>query len=138
MATKRYLLDSSAWLAHLFGEPGVEEVTALLVQSDVEVAISALSLFEVYGRLAAIAREQEWTNLWSTYGLLFAAVIPADEKVVQRAIGLRQATPERLPTVDALIAATASLHGLVLVHRDPHLSRIPKRELSQVVLPVKG
>ena len=138
MPTRGYLLDSSAWLAHLFGEPGADEVTTLLARSGIEVAISALSLAEVYSRLRAMARQREWTDLWSTYGLLFTAVIPADEKVAHRAIEMRKASPERLPTVDGLIAATASLHDLVLVHRDPHLGRIPKSLLSQMVLPAKG
>ena len=129
MPTRGYPLDSSAWLAHLFGEPGADEVTTLLARSDIEVAISVLSITEVYSRLCAIGRQREWTELWSTYGLLFTAVIPADEKVAHRAIELHHASPERLPTVDGLIAATASLHGRVLVHRDPHLSRIPKRLL---------
>ena len=39
-----YLLDSSAWLAHLLGEAGMEEVTALFIEEDAHINISALSL----------------------------------------------------------------------------------------------
>jgi PIN domain nuclease of toxin-antitoxin system len=48
-----YLLDSSAWLAHLFGEPGMEDVNLLFSDSKDDVSISALSLPEVYGRPVA-------------------------------------------------------------------------------------
>jgi PIN domain nuclease of toxin-antitoxin system len=47
------LLDSSAWLAHLFGEPGVEQINLLFDDADNEIYISALSIPEVHGRLKA-------------------------------------------------------------------------------------
>lgn len=73
------LLDSSAWLAHLFGEPGVEQVN-LLFDDKAEVSISALF-------------------------------------------------------IDGLIASTAAVHDLTLVHRDPHLAMIPVQLLRQIQLP---
>lgn len=94
-------------------------MAAVLVHPDAKV--------EVYELLSTIV------DLLSTYGLLFAAVIPADEKVMQRAIRSHQATPKRLPTVDALIAVTASLRGVVLMHHDPHLGRIPKMSWLRLV-----
>ncbi len=63
-----FLLDTSAWLAHLFGEPGATK---------------------------------------------------------------------RLPTIDALIAATAVQNKAVLVHRDPHFEAIPIEQLQQLKLPEK-
>jgi predicted nucleic acid-binding protein len=78
-----YLLDSSAWLAHLLGESAT------------------------------------------------------DVTIAQAAIRLRVTTLQRLPTIDSLIAATAAVHGLTLVHRDPHLAAIPTSVLKQIKLPEK-
>ena len=53
-----HLLDSSAWLAHLFGEPGVDEVGRLFNDPNTKVSISALSIPEVFARLTPIGRQQ--------------------------------------------------------------------------------
>lgn len=130
-----YLLDSSAWLAHLFGEPGMAEVSTLLTEEANRVHISVLSLPEVYTRLKALGEETKWPLTWSTYQPLFAQVLTADERIAHQAIILRAITPQRLPTIDALIAATAVVYGFTLVHRDPHLAAIPVAQLPQIQLP---
>ncbi len=130
-----HLLDSSAWLAHLFGEPGVDEVTDLLANPDKRVTISVLSIPEVFGRLKAMYRADRWPDVWEAYTDLFSAVIPADETIAHQAIHLRQSTTDRLPTIDGLIAASALVHDYVLVHRDPHMAAIAEPELKQLQLP---
>ncbi len=130
-----YLLDSSAWLAHLFGEPGVEEVNQLFADPRNDVSISVLSLPEVYARLKALGRQDQWPYVWGIYAAFFTKVIPVDEAVAHQAIVLREATPDRLPTVDGLIAATAAVHQLALVHRDPHIGAVPAQNLRQIRLP---
>lgn len=132
-----HLLDSSAWLAHLFGEPGVEEVNFLFDASNVRVSVSVLSVPEVYGRLKAIGREEHWSEVWRVYAQLFDAVIPADGPIAHKAIFLRASTPQRLPTIDALIAATALTRNLILVHRDSHMAAISAPDLRQMLLPNK-
>lgn len=132
-----YLLDSSAWLAHLFGEPGVEEVTSLFDNPGTEVSISVLSIPEVFARLKSLDRQTHWSEVWEIYSQLFSKVIPADEVIAHQSIQLRAATPERLPTIDGLIAATALVHQLTLVHRDPHMTPIPNPDLRQIQLPGK-
>ena len=132
------LLDSSAWLAHLFGEPGAEQVTLLFDDPDNEVAISALSIPEVYGRLKAMGAGGHWEEVWDTYTILFSKVLPAGEIVAHQAVALRAAATARLPTIDGLIAATAVVHGVMLVHRDPHFTTIPLELLPQLHLPDKG
>jgi hypothetical protein len=129
-----YLLDSSAWLAHLFGEPGVDEINNLLDDAQNEVNLSVLSLPEVYGRLKALGQPEQWPAVWAMYQPLFDHIIPITEGIAQQAIVLRATTPERLPTIDGLIAATAVIHTMVLVHRDPHLATIPTHLLQQVHL----
>ena len=133
-----HLLDSSAWLAHLFGEPGVEEVGLLFDDPDIQVSISTLSILEVYARLKAIGREIYWAEVWTIYSELFSRVIAADESIAHQAVQLRIAAHERLPTIDGLIAATALIHRYTLVHRDPHFAAIQDPELRQMQLPKKG
>ncbi|MFZ4663882.1 MAG: type II toxin-antitoxin system VapC family toxin [Caldilineaceae bacterium] len=132
-----YLLDSSAWLAHLLGESGMEEVTALFAKEETVISISALSLPEVYTRLKALGQETRWSIVWATYQPLFTQILAVDVTIAQTAIHLRTITPQRLPTIDCLIAATAAVHGLILVHRDPHLAAIPTGVLKQIKLPEK-
>jgi len=132
-----HLLDTSAWLAHLFGEPGVEEVSRIFEDAQSEVFVSVLSLPEMYGRLKALDRQDQWPLVRDTYAELFARVLPVDESIAAAAIEFRSRAQPRLPTIDALIAATARVHGLILVHRDPHLAAISSENLAQVSLPGK-
>eukprot|EP01031_Cornospumella_fuschlensis_P007104 gene7104-8820_t len=71
------------------------------------------------------------------YHALLGDGIPADDAMAQRAHQLKEASVERLPNMDALIAATAAVADAVLVHRDPHMAAIPASLLLQVVLPSK-
>ena len=132
-----HILDSSAWLAHLFGEPGVDEVTLLFADSKTQVTISALSILEVFARLRARGRESHWPEVWGIYAELFSKVIAVDETIAHQAVQLRRTTAQRLPTIDGLIAATAVAKQLILVHRDPHLSAIQEQQLQQIILPEK-
>lgn len=130
-----YLFDTSAWLAHLFGEPGVAEITAIFDDPQAQVSISVLSLPEMYGRLKALNRQEEWASVREIYAALFSKTLVVDEQIAQAAIVLRAGTTPRLPTIDALIAATALVHKLTLVHRDPHIAAIADERLRQMKLP---
>ena len=130
-----HLLDSSAWLAHLFGEPSVEQVNRLFDDSGATVFVSSLSLPEIYGRLSALGQSDRWEEVWTTYANLFDKVLGANQAVAEEAIRLRATCPQRLPTIDALIAATAVAHRLTLVHRDPHMGAIDIAHLEQLRLP---
>ncbi|HID50597.1 MAG TPA: type II toxin-antitoxin system VapC family toxin [Anaerolineae bacterium] len=132
-----FLLDSSAWLAHLLAEPGVEQVNALFDNPRHDVYISTLSIPEVYGRLKALGQETHWPEVWQIYQALFTKSLPVNEAIAHQAIALKSVIPERLPTIDGLIAATAVVHKLTLVHRDPHFANIPFNLLSQTRLPPK-
>lgn len=132
-----YLLDTSAWLAHLFGETGLLKVRQVFNEPQSQVFVSALSLIEVHARLKSLHKEKNWPAIYKDYAALFAKILPVDEQVTRVAIQLRAATPARLPTIDALIAATALAHNLTLVHRDAHLALIPDEILHQVRLPEK-
>jgi predicted nucleic acid-binding protein len=78
---------------------------------------------------------ERWRDVWGAYSVLFAQVLIVDANIAHRAIELREVTISRLPTVDSLIAAAASVYGCTLVHRDPHLGAIPASELNLLELP---
>ena len=130
-----YLFDTSAWLAHLLGEPGVMETGLIFDDPTAEVSVSVLSLPEMHGRLKALGRQEQWPGVMEIYAVLFTKILPVDERIAQKAVELRTNTTPRLPTIDALIAATAAVHQLTLVHRDPHLTAIDSSDLQQRILP---
>lgn len=133
-----YLFDTSAWLAHLFGEPGVDEIMQVFDDPASEVSVSVLSLLEVHGRLKALGKQDQWPTINKIYSALFVRALPIDERVAQIGIEVRSATTPRLPVIDALIAATAVVHQLVLVHRDPHIAAIADSRLRQLILSDKS
>lgn len=130
-----YVLDTSAWLAHLFQETGAKQVTELFSESDRKIGVSVASLVEVYGRLRSVGREGDFNQAVELYRDLFDAFIPVTEAVALQAVQLRTAASGRLPTIDSLIAATALLEGAILVHRDPHFAAVPAGLLEQLPLP---
>jgi predicted nucleic acid-binding protein len=127
-----HLLDTSAFLAFLFDEPGAEQVRRLFEDGDKQVAVSVLTKVEYWARLKTLRRERHFEGEWNLALPLFHAVLGIDDAVAERALALRRAATRRLPTIDALIAATAAVHGLALVHRDPHFRSIPSIHLSQL------
>lgn len=98
------------------------------------VAVSIITKVEFWTRLKSLGREADFEREWSLLQPLFDAVLGVEEAVAEQAIRLRRATTRRLPTVDALIAATAAVHGLALVHRDPHFRSIPANAFRQLDL----
>ena len=129
-----YVLDTSAWIAHIQQEPGWELISHLLRSEAEQVGISALSLVELYGRLRAFGQEVEFEQILKDYRDLLAQIVPVDEAVGLQAVALRQSATARLPAIDSMIAATAALEGAVLVHRDPHFLSIADEMLRQKVL----
>lgn len=67
----------------------------------------------------------------NAYSLLFDELLPVTPEVTRIALALIRGAPQRLPLVDALIAATALLAEATLVHRDQHLARLPSDRLRQ-------
>lgn len=129
-----HLLDTSAWIAHIQREPGWQRVRNLLLNKDYQVGISTLSLVELYGRLRSFGREQDFLEILEDFRGFFAQIVPVGESIALQAITLRETASHRIPTVDAIIAATAAQHGALLVHRDPHFLAIPNDLLKQEML----
>jgi predicted nucleic acid-binding protein len=132
-----HLLDTSAWLAHIFDEPGADAITALLENMETELGISTLSIVETHGRFRARGRESEFDEMLDIYRRLFTRILPVSEAIALRAIVLREAASARVPAIDSLIAATAAHHGAILVHRDPHFLAVAEGEVKQQFLAVE-
>lgn len=128
----RYLLDTSALLAHHRQEPGFAAVQALFEADDAELILASVSLTEFGRRLRELgATTAEIEQTLSDYQLLFAEIAPVDMAAARAAFLIGSNTPHRLPLVDALIAAVAQLRAAVLVHRDSHLRFIPPELVPQ-------
>ncbi|MBI4771530.1 MAG: PIN domain-containing protein [Chloroflexi bacterium] len=126
----RYLLDTSALLAHYRQEPGWEDVQALFESDQAEIIVASVSLAEFARRLHDLgAGEEAAGETLTSYELLFGEVAPVDAARGAFVIGCR--TPRRLPLVDALIAAAAQARAATLVHRDEHMRLIPPDLVQQ-------
>lgn len=123
-----YLLDTNILILHLRGRL---DIAALLDQwgRDSGLCISVISRMEI---LAGMHPHEEG----ATMALLDSLVnLPLDEAVADRAGTLmyrysRQGTPLSFP--DALIAATAMHHGLILATTDPKHFPMPDLRLHRV------
>lgn len=128
----RYLLDTSALLAHHRQESGWETVQAIFETDEVEIIIASVSLTEFGRRLRDLgAPEVVVGQTLASYQLLCTEVAPVDTAVALAAFAIGCRTPHRLPLVDALIAAVAQARNALLVHRDEHMRAIPPELLHQ-------
>lgn len=128
-----HLLDTSAVLAYYFEEDGAEQVQTLLADTKNPPSICCVTELEFWARLKSLGAEAHFGSDWPELSNLLT-ICPLNSQIVGRAVEIRRACSDRLPTVDSLIAATASLHNMVLVHRDPHFESIPCKLLRQVSL----
>ena len=134
----RYLLDTSAVLAHFFAEPGGREVAELLKDGKDAVALAAPTWVELDRKLGALIPDAaEAQRVFRHYARTLCSLVPLDEAATLAAIRVHRASPTRLPMVDALIAGCAAAAGLTLVHRDSHMDAIPAGELKMLRLPDK-
>lgn len=123
----RYLLDTSALLAHYRQEAGWEQVQALFEQEGAALYLCVLSLTEFGRRLYDLgASPKDVSETLFAYRALFDDLLPIDEQTALKALDIARLTPSRLPLVDALIAAAAAQGQATLVHRDRHLSAVPE------------
>ena len=136
-ATERYLLDTSAILALTDQEAGFERVEALLdraTSGDIEVAICAMSLMEVFYITLQEQGEDYAAHLVALIKAWPVRWIYPDDRTLLFAGRLKAF--HRLSFADALIAGTAKLNEAVLVHKDPEFDDLPE-EISLLRLPYK-
>ncbi|MES1244423.1 MAG: PIN domain-containing protein [Acidobacteriota bacterium] len=131
----RFLLDTSALIAHHRQELGWERVQALFEAGDAEILAASVSFTEFARRLQELgAAPLEARQIVESYRGLLDDVVAVDEKVAFAAFHIGCEAPSRLPLADALIAAAASGRSACLVHRDQHMAEIPPTLLEQLNL----
>ena len=120
-----YLLDTSALLAHYRGESGADEVQRLFDNEEHRILLASVSLAEFARRLLSLGASSEsaWSAMQSYLPLM--EHVPIDEETSCLAFEIGRETLDRLPLIDALIAAAAKSRGAVLVHRNSHRRAIP-------------
>ncbi len=127
-----YLLDTSALLAHCYGEPGSIDVEQILASG--EGFVAAVTWYELRIKLRD---EIEGASLFQMYSRAVAGTVEITREVAEAAFALRQEAGIRIPTADCLIAGAARARGFELVHRDAHLGAIPHHHLAHRMLPPK-
>jgi predicted nucleic acid-binding protein len=138
MMPRRYLLDTSALLAHFRREPGWARVQSLFEEENTEILVASVSLTELARRLREVgATIDEARQTVQDYQDLMSEVVAVDGRIALMALmafDLGCETPERLPLADALIAAAARERGACLVHRDRHMAPIAEALVEQIDL----
>jgi predicted nucleic acid-binding protein len=81
-----HLLDTSGLLAHYRGEPGVEEVDALLSDSAQRVGVSSLTWLEFRVRLAELTPDSsEQSEAMAIYSTLLGEGVPVTDSIADLA-----------------------------------------------------
>ncbi len=135
----RYLLDTSALLAHYRHEAGMQAVQTLFEDREAEVVAASISITEFGRRLRDLGAPQaEVEEVLTYYQALLNKIIVIDADVAHVALTIAVITPKRLPLADALIVAAAQFASAVLVHRDEHMRHVPAGLVDQLDLEVKA
>jgi predicted nucleic acid-binding protein len=129
------LLDTSALLLHFLKESGGDRVQDLVAAESNQVLLAAVTIAELARRLLAMGYdvgEARSTSL--AYASLADRVVAVDRAAAVRAFEISSLARERIPLVDSLIAACASVSGATLVHRDRHFCAVPEDLLRRMDL----
>ncbi len=128
-----FLLDTSALLLHYFKAPGADRIHRIMSDEKNTIIIAAVSITELGRRLVATGCDPiEARSSALSYATLCERVVPVDTAASIRAFELGLTSRTRIPLVDALIAACASISDATLVHRDDHFLEIPADLLPQM------
>ena len=113
------LLDSSAWFEIFTNGPKAKEFAAYLAHKT-RLIISAVSIFEIYRKLAKSSEEEA---LAAVAVMQQIQVIPMDEVLCLEAGEL--AIKHSLAMADSFILATARLHNAQVITKDNDFRGIP-------------
>lgn len=134
--SKAYLLDTSAIFAFTDNEEGADRVEELLNKArreQITLHISAMTAMEVYYVSYAERGEEQAHHL-----LILVRALPVTELSLEDALILPAARFKaryKISVADAWIAATAIVHNLILVHKDPEFE--PLDGVSLLPLPYR-
>jgi len=84
-----HLLDSSAFFAFFFDEPGRQRVEELLREPTVEAGLSVLTSVELWARLKAEGRGEAFEQEWEDHLPLFERIISGSDLRADRGLGSR-------------------------------------------------
>ena len=112
----RYLLDTTALLAHYRQELGWEAVQALLEDTAAEITLASPSIAEFSRRMHDLgADDSAIQDILDEYRLLFDDVVAIDGSTATAAYRLSRQAVSHIPLTDSLIAAAAQMDSAVLV-----------------------
>lgn len=121
----RFVLDTSALIAFFQDEPGAETVGNVLDRAKKEkclAVISFITLAELYYIFWQEQGESAAKELLAIVKSLPIMVVESEERLTLLAGRIK--ANHRLSLADAFIAATASLAGGTLIHKDPELEAV--------------
>ncbi len=132
---EQYILDTSAIMAFLGGEPGADRVERLLRGARAgrhQVIACSITLMELFYTALRAKGEDTAVRLLALVKAWPLEWVYPDEKVLLQAGRLKASY--RLSVADALIAALAKLQGATLVHKDSELG-VLRDQVDLVSLP---
>ena len=133
MASKSFVLDTSAIMAFIEQEAGAERVREILLKH--AIIIPWLSLLEVVYISQRELVEGEAVTRYALLKKLNAEIIwEADEALLLNAARINAS--HTLSLADAVIAAITSQHNAILLHKDPEYEPL-QDVLEMEILPYK-
>lgn len=114
MATRKNVVDSSAWLAYFADEPGAGHFSAA-IEDTPNLVVPTVCLLEVF---KVIARQRDEGDALQAVALMQQArIIDLDANLA--VLAAKAALDHKLPLADAIVYATASIvDGLVWTQDD--------------------
>lgn len=134
-----YLLDTSVIVSYLRGRLSAAGQDGLLARFEQGCAVSTITVAEyaegAYRSSRAEYNLRLWQEICTRAGI---DTLPVDDELALVYGRLQAALAKdgrRLGSLDGLIAATAQLHGLILVTQDRDFRHIPKLRVELVPEP---
>lgn len=137
MSEPLVLVDSSAWIASLIGQPpGVsQEIGGVLIPAQ-RAAINEIIRLEV---LTGAQDEAHFTDLQEQlFGIHLLPVTDGVWQLAERTRFMLRRKGLRTSVPDILIASCAMVYGCELLHLDDHFDLIAKHAPLKIYRPSKG
>jgi predicted nucleic acid-binding protein len=133
MAGKSFVLDTSALMAFIEKEEGAERVRDILLSKS--IIIHWLTILEiVYISQRELGEEEALTRYALLKKLNTKIIWDADEALLLNAARIK--STHSLSLADSVIAAIATQHNAILLHKDPEYEQL-QGAVEMEVLPYK-
>jgi len=114
----KYVLDASAVMAYLRGEPGADRVEALLARSSSDIAMHAVNLLEVYYKIASYGGEAAAGEAMDDLAVLGIRIHEKVDKALRLRSGFFKMRYPFLSLADSICIALAEQTRSVVVTSD--------------------